>query len=166
MARKRKATPPTKEADNFTTTATVEPPVETQVEVPPVQSQPVEAQVVDTPAVENPSSFVERLGDRHRRPSIPDPFLIASDNLAGARLFESKRDRVMAIGFNERPIQAVLDLVKQAGFRWNPQEFVWMRAISPDSVAASRIEAERLYQQACQMIRQEKGTDTGQDIPF
>ncbi len=72
----------------------------------------------------------------------------------------------MAIGFNERPTQAILDLVKQAGFRWNPEERVWMHAIVADSAMATRIDAERLYQEVRQMIRQDKGTDTGQDIPF
>ena len=54
-----------------------------------------------------------------------DPFGIAIDNLAGVRLFESKRDRQMAIKFGEgrpedKPSQPVIDKMKETGFRWKP----------------------------------------------
>jgi hypothetical protein len=31
---------------------------------------------------------------------------------------------------------------------------------------STRIEAERLYQEVCKMIRQEKGIEAGQEVPF
>ena len=101
--------------------------------------------------------------------SIPDPFGIASDNLAGVRLSESKRDRRMAIQFGQgrpedKPSQDVLDTMKGAGYRWNPSERMWTHPVHPESAMTTRIEAERLYEDVCQMIRQEKGIETGPAI--
>jgi hypothetical protein len=150
MPRKRKPAQP-KEADSTTTTMTVEPPVETPAEPLPV---------------EPPITFVERLGERNSRPATPDPFLIAFDNIARVRLFENRQARVMAIKFDEKPAQAVTDVLKEAGFRWNPADRVWTQPVRGDSAMTTRIDAERLYQQVREMIRQDKGTDAGQDIPF
>jgi hypothetical protein len=115
-------------------------------------------------------SFADRVGQR-KWVSAPDPFGIASDNLAGVRLFESKRDRQMAIKFGEgrpedKPSQAVIDKMKEAGYRWNPSDRIWAHPVGADSALSTRIEAERLYQEVRQMIRQEKGIETGQEIPF
>ena len=113
-------------------------------------------------------SFADRVGQKKR---APDPFGIAADSVAGVRLFESKRDRQMAIKFGDgrpedKPSQAVIDTMKEAGYRWNPVDRLWAHPIHADSAMATRIEAERLYQEVRQMIRQEKGIETGQEIPF
>jgi hypothetical protein len=129
--------------------------------------------VAEPPAAETNSdrpSFAERVGQR-KWVSAPDPFGIATDNLAGVRLFESKRDRQMAIKFGEgrpedKPSQAVIDTMKEAGYRWNPSDRIWAHPAGADSAMSTRIEAERLYQQVRQMIRQEKGIETGQEVPF
>ena len=115
-------------------------------------------------------TFAERVGQR-KWVSAPDPFGIATDNLAGVRLFESKRDRQMAIKFGEgrpedKPSQAVIDKLKEAGYRWNPANKIWAHPVRGDSAMRTRIEAERLYQEVRQMIRQEKGIQTGQEVPF
>lgn len=116
------------------------------------------------------TSFAERVGPR-KWIQTPDPFEIARDNLAGVRLLESKQDRQMAIKFGEgrkedKPSQAVIDRIKDAGYRWNPADRIWAHQVSPESARATRIEAERLYQEVRQMIRQEKGIAGGQEIPF
>jgi hypothetical protein len=126
-----------------------------------------------TAVAEPPSSeysFTERVGPRKSIPT-PDPFEIARDNLAGVRLFESKQDRQVAIKFGEgrpedKPSQTVIDRIKEAGYRWNPTDRIWTHQVSPESARATRIEAERLYQEVRQMIRQEKGIEAGQEIPF
>src|SRR5712692_6927988 len=113
-------------------------------------------------------TFAERVGQRKWVPTA-DPFGIATDNLAGVRLFESKRDRQMAIKFGEgrpedKPSQAVIDTMKEAGYRWNPSDRIWTHPVWPESAMSTRIDAERLYQEVCKMIRQEKGI--GQEVPF
>ena len=115
-------------------------------------------------------SFAERVG-RRKPVAGPDPFEIAVDVAAGVRLFESKLDRQVAIKFGDgrpedKPSQAVIDMLKQEGFRWNRTHKIWARALTPESSMSTRIEAERLYQQIRGMIRQEKGIETGQDVPF
>jgi hypothetical protein len=114
-------------------------------------------------------SFAERVGQRNRV-TAPDPFGIARDNLAGVRLFESKRDRQMAIKFGEgrpedKPSQAVIEKVKEAGYHWNPTDRIWSHPVG-DSAMSTRIQAERLYQEVRQMIRQEKGIEIGPEVPF
>lgn len=126
--------------------------------------------VADAPASEG-KSFAERVGGK-QRPSVPDPFGIASDMLADVRLLESKQDRQMAIKFGEgrpedKPSQAVIDTLKDAGYRWNPMHKVWTHPVQGDAAMRTRIDAERLYQQIRTMIRQEKGIETAApEIPL
>jgi hypothetical protein len=131
------------------------------------------AVVAEPPAAEtkpNAPSFAERVGQR-KWVSAPDPFGIATDNLAGVRLFESKQERQMAIKFGDgrpedKPSQAVIDTLKEAGYRWNPSDRIWAHPVREDSAMTTRIDAERLYQEIRQMIRQEKGIEAGQEVPF
>lgn len=145
----RKRTPDEKPAENSTAVA-----------------EPQAAANDNAPAAnDNQPSFVARVGQRPRI-STADPFSIATDNLAGVRLFESKRDRQMALKFEEKPSQAVIEFLKEAGYRWNPVDRIWAHPVRPDSAMTTRIEAERLYQEVRQLIRQEKGIDSGQEVPF
>jgi len=139
----RKRTPDEKSTE--TTTAVAEPPV---------------AEV----SAEKPS-FAEKVGQK-KRPTAADPYGIAGDYLAGVRLFESKQDRQMALKFEEKPSQAVIDTLKEADYRWNPVDRIWAHPVRSDSAMSTRIEAERLYQEVRQMIRQEKGIEAGQEVPF
>jgi hypothetical protein len=128
--------------------------------------------VAEPPAAEaeaEAQSFAERVGQKKR--ISPDPFGIAADNIAGVRLFENRRRRQMGIKFGgggpeDKPSQEVIDTMKEAGYRWNPADRAWVHPIHAESAMATRIEAERLYQAVRQMIRQEKGIDTGQEVPF
>ena len=113
---------------------------------------------------DNPS-FAERVGQK-KWVSPADPFGIAKDNLAGVRLFESKQDRQMAIKFDEKPSRAVLDTLRDAGWVWKQADRIWAHALTPESAMSTRINAERLYQEVRQMIRQEKGIEAGQEVPF
>jgi hypothetical protein len=115
-------------------------------------------------------SFAERVGKR-KPVSAADPFEIAIDVAAGVRFFESSRDRQVAIKFGEgrpedKPSQAVIDKMKEAGFRWNRTDKIWAHPLTPDSAMSVRIEAERLYQEIRGIVRQDKGIETGQDVPF
>ncbi len=142
MPRKRPPKPPSTEPESSTATAVAEP-------EPAANPEPKQ-------------SFAERVGHRSQRSPAPDPFGIAGDYMAGVHLFESRRDGVMAIKFDEKPSQAVIDKVKDAGYRWNGFDKVWTHPVS----MSARIEAERLYQEVRQMIRQEKGIEAGPEIPF
>ena len=92
--------------------------------VPDQPSTETTTAVVEPPAADTTPdhpSFAERVGQR-KWVSAPDPFGIATDNVAGVRLFESKRDGQMAIKFGEdrpedKPSQAVIDTLKEAGYR-------------------------------------------------
>ena len=127
----------------------------------------------EPPAAEaNPEgqSFADRVGQK-KWVAAPDPFVIATDRLAGVRLFESRQDRQMAIKFGEgrpedKPSQAVIDTMKGAGYRWNPADRIWAYPVRADSAMSTRIDAERLFQDVCRMIRQEKGIESGQEVPL
>jgi hypothetical protein len=140
----------------------------------PDQESPETATVVADPSAPDagtePRSFAERVG-RRKPVSGPDPFEIAVDVAGGVRLFESKRDRQVAIKFGEgraedKPSQAVIDKLKQAGFRWNRTDKIWARPVTADAAMSVRIEAERLYQEIRGMIRQEKGIEAEQGVPI
>jgi hypothetical protein len=129
--------------------------------------------VAEPPAAEakpDGQTFADRVGQK-QRPSAPDPYGIAVDGIAGVRLLESKQDRQVAIKFGEgrpedKPSQAVIDKLKEAGYRWNPSHRIWAHPVRSDSAMATRIEAERLFQEVRHMIRQEKGIDAGQELPL
>jgi hypothetical protein len=137
---------------------------------PSTESTTAVAEPQATGAEANRPSFAERVGQRNRA-TATDPFGIARDNLAGVRLIESKRDRQVAIKFGEgrpedKPSQAVIDLLKEAGYHWNPSDRIWAHPVGGDSAMSTRIEAERLYQEVRQIIRQEKGIESGPEVPF
>jgi hypothetical protein len=72
----------------------------------------------------------------------------------------------MALKFDEKPSRAVLDKLIDAGYRWNPLDKIWAHPVRAESAMSTRIEAERLYQEVRQMVRQEKGIETSQEVPF
>jgi hypothetical protein len=142
-------------------------------QTPDQDSPETRTAVAEPPAADagtDQRSFAERVGKK-KPVSIADPFEIAVDVAAGVRFFESKRDRQVAIKFGEgrpedKPSQAVIDKMKEAGFRWNRTDKIWAHPLTPDSAMSVRIEAERLYQEVRGMVRQDKGIEKGQDVPF
>lgn len=155
MSRKRKSD---KESTDTTTTEATTPDASTTVTEPPATAND------ESPAAnDNRPSFAERVGQRNRV-AAPDPFVIAADHVVGVRLYESRRDRQMAIKFEEKPSRAVLDTMRDAGWVWKQADKIWAHAITPDSAATTRVKAERLYQEVCNMLRQEIGA--GREVPF
>ncbi len=159
MARKR--TP--KDSTPSETPTPVQPEPEQQPEAPVAT---VEPELPIPEATEQKPSFVDRIQQQRGRAIAADPFGIAGDYEAGVRLFESRRNRQMAIKFEEKPGQEVLDLVKSAGYRWNANDYMWVHPIEADSAMTTRIDAERLYQEVRGLIRQAKGIESGQEVPF
>lgn len=124
--------------------------------------------VAELPAADTQAegqSFAERVGQRSRV-TVADPFGIATDKLAGVRLYESKRDRQMAIKFDEKPSRAVLDKMNDAGWVWRQADRIWSHHVSPESALSTRIEAERLYHEVCKMIRRDRGIEAGPEVQF
>jgi hypothetical protein len=129
--------------------------------------------VAEPPAAEanaDGPGFADKVGQK-KSVTAPDPFGIAKDYLAGVELFDSKRDRQVAIKFGEgrpedKPSQAVIDTMKEAGFRWNPADRIWTHPVWPETAMSTRIDAERLYQDVCKMIRHEKGIEAAPEVPF
>jgi hypothetical protein len=132
--------------------------------------QPGATQAPEQPASGGQPSFDERVGHSNGI-TVPDPFGIAGDYLADVRLFESRRDRQVAIQFGEgrledKPSPEVIGKLKEAGYRWNPVDKIWAYPLEPASAMSTRINAEKLFKEVCQMIRKEKNIDTEQEIPF
>src|SRR5262245_3317194 len=94
----------------------------TAVAEPPASEASAGADAPTPETSGNGKSFAERVGQRKK---IADPFGIAGDYQAGIRLFESREDRQMALKFEEKPSQAVIDKLKEAGYRWQPANGVW-----------------------------------------
>lgn len=153
---------PRKRTPNQPTTDTeTQPATEAQTEAATATAEPPEAEVP-----QQTESFVERLQQQRSRSMASDPFGIAGDYEAGIRLFENRKDRLMVIKFEQKPGTDVLNLLKDAGFRWNPRDQVWVHPIYKEEAMRIRIGAERLYQEVRGMIRQERGIEAGPDIPF
>jgi hypothetical protein len=119
---------------------------------------------------EDQRGFAERVGQK-KSVSVADPFEVAVDTAAGVRLFESRRDRQVAIKFGEgrpedKPSPEIIDKLKQAGFRWHRNHRIWAHPLTPDSSMSTRIEAERLYQEIRGTIRRERGIESEQGVPF
>ena len=177
MARKRKSTTqielPGDTTSNTTSTTVAEAPagIQTDATIPTAGMQPdvpvPPAGISEQPPVtgENRPSFAERVGQKKGN-TASDPFGIAGDYLAGVRLFESRRDHQMALKFNEKPSQAVIAKLKEAGYRWNPNDMIWAQPVWPATAMTTRIKAERLFQEISQMIRAEKGIENSPEIPF
>jgi hypothetical protein len=152
MSRKRKS-------DNAPTEPAIPADAATAVAEPPAGEAKADGQ-----------SFADRVGQK-KSVTAPDPFSVAKDYIAGVELFDSKCDRQVAIKFGEgrpedKPSQAVIDTMKEAGFRWNPENRIWAHPLRSESAMSTRIDAERLFQDVCKMIRQEKGIEVGSEVPF
>ena len=161
MSRKRKKDD---QSTDSNTSETITPEATTPVAGTALENPPATPANDNLPAAnDNRPSFAERVGQRVRA-SAADPYVIAADHVVGVRLYESKRDRQMAIKFEEKPSRAVLDKMRDEGWVWKQADKIWAHALTPDSAATTRVKAERLYQEVCTMIRQEIGA--GREVPF
>jgi hypothetical protein len=108
----------------------------------------------------------------------PDPFPIDTDAKVGARLQGRQRYfdtdlgryafRRIEIKFDEKPDeQTVIDKIKEAGFEWNREQKAWSKIVPKDEAIRARVDAERLFQEATQMLRAAKGVAAEpQKTPF
>ena len=84
-----------------------------------------------------------------------------TDPESGVHLTEDRQNRRMTIKFDEKPSEEVRALMKgeQYGFRFDGEDEVWYKKISPAKPRQSRQEAEDLAFQAANLIREEKGLE-------
>jgi hypothetical protein len=117
------------------------------------QDQQAEGSATDAPGTGEPpqagkSKWVARFGS-------------FGDYQAGVRVIEDRENHLMTIKFNEKPSQAVRDVMKskEHGFQFDPEEQVWYKKISAARPAQSRKEADDLAFTVANMIRAEKGLE-------
>ena len=127
--------------------------------------------VAEPPAPEtngNSQGFADRVRQRQWA-AASAPFGGIFDTVAKVSVFEGRQGRQMTIKFGQgrpedKPSHAVITRMKEAGYRWDPTDRIWAYPVRPGSVVRTRIEAERLYQEVCDMIRQEKGLEPGPEL--
>jgi hypothetical protein len=136
---------------------------------PDQESTETSTTVTETPpaaeTTEPSPRFADKVGQR-KWVSPPDPYEIAVDPVAGVRLYEDRQERQMAIKFEKKPPQPVIDKMHEEGWIWKPADKIWARPLWADSAMSTRIKAERVFDDVCKMIRQEKGIETSQEVPF
>jgi hypothetical protein len=144
-------------------------PPETTAAEPAAAEPPVsEAAIAET--AEDTPKFADRVGKKKWTPR-PERSQVVIDSSTGVQLFRSDRKSRMEIQFgdgspNDKPSQGVLDKMHAAGWKWKSADRVWVQPFTPDSVIRKHIEAERLFDDVSQIIRQEKGVATGPQVPF
>jgi hypothetical protein len=97
-------------------------------------------------------------------PPVADPFQVAHDNLAGAKLLESRRRRELLLVFDAKPSPEVIAKVKEHGFRWNNTEKLWVRKIAHEAANQDRLEGHRAYRSVVSMIRTERGHQSAAEL--
>lgn len=115
-------------------------------------------------------SQVEELreaGDEAERPKIPNPFTFINDTAAGVRVAYGRDPYQAEIRFKDgKPSEAVRQIMKEAGFRWNPPFEAWTRPVEYNTRAQDRIVAERTARAVTKLVCEEKGIEPSQqDMP-
>jgi hypothetical protein len=83
------------------------------------------------------------------------------DNLAGVHLVEDRKNKRMTIQFEEKPSDDVRAVMKgdPYHYRFDNEEQLWYKPISPHTPNTSRAEADELVLKVANMIRAEKGIE-------
>jgi len=96
----------------------------------------------------------------------PNPRAWETNNEAGVE-YRTRSDPYEAqLMFREKPSQAVIDYVKNQGFRWNGQDKVWVRPIRFETREQDRLIARRAYDEVVKMALKEKGISTDAEVAF
>jgi len=106
-------------------------------------------------------------GDARQYPPEPNPRGWAHNNVVNVE-FSTRRDPYQAqLAFKDKPSQAVIDALKDAGFRWNGPDKIWTRPVNYDTQAQDRLVASRTYHKVVDMLLEEKGlAPEGDRTPF
>jgi hypothetical protein len=133
-------------------------------------AQPAEEPTPATETTAAPAAPERQPGDEPaetKRNPGPDPHVIEIDPQAGARLLSRHRYydkaleryafRDVQIKFDEKPGQAILDKIKEAGFDWDQEDKAWSKKVARDEAIRTRVDAERLFKEVAGMLREAKG---------
>jgi len=99
------------------------------------------------------------------RNELPDPHSIDQISLSEAkdgammRLLRSHRFRQMQIQFDEKPLKDVTLQLKDAGWTWNHHDKTWFLPLGRGTEISKTIDAERLFKQLADQIRESKGLE-------
>jgi hypothetical protein len=104
-------------------------------------------------------------GDGQSRARVPDPFwfdsVALSDEKDGPRMYlgRSRARREMQMAFDEKPDDATLQALREAGFRWNGSHKVWTLHLERDVEWRGHADAERLFKNIANTIREKNGLE-------
>ena len=90
-------------------------------------------------------------------PPEPNPRSWARHAKAGVQLLTHRDPYEAALIFQDKPSPAVIDFLKESGFRWNGPEKAWTRPVNFETQAQDRLIASRTYHKVVNMILEEKG---------
>ena len=79
---------------------------------------------------------------------------------ASHREYQDKENRIYLsiIKFDEKPSPEVIKMLRASEFDWNQENKEWIRPVRFATRQQDRITADRIFDDVCQMIRQERGT--------
>jgi hypothetical protein len=106
-----------------------------------------------TPHREHGQSHADAVGKREPRYNEQGKI----DVLAGAKLLEHHHPYLSIIRFNEKPSDAVRDVMHKNGFEWKQQNKEWARPINFETRVQDRVHADRVFDEVTKMIRTERG---------
>jgi hypothetical protein len=132
-------------------------PTETQIEA----DNPVIPLIED----EKDTSFDPAELERQEKPKQyqPDPHLIERISLGDGpdapqmRLYRNNRMQQMAIVFDEKPEPEQIAKLRENGFRWRNDDGAWTKQIDRDAKWKTQVDAERIFRDIGNAIRQEQG---------
>lgn len=126
------------------------------------ETDSVEQPQADSPAAEAPGSAAGQAGGKGNWVAR---FGTWADYEAGVRLTEDRENRRMMIKFDEKPSEAVREVMKREhGYQFDGEDQAWYKRVNFAKPKQSRQEAEDLALQVANMIRAEKELEQKQSF--
>ena len=80
------------------------------------------------------------------------------------RLFRNHRMQQVAITFDEKPGPEVIDQLRDAGFRWRGAERAWTKQLDPQAKWKTQMDAEKLFADLGNQIRESNGREPSSSV--
>lgn len=137
--------------------------------MPRRRKPPAPEAAIDTPvapALPPPVPPVDAADAAPEKEKPIDPRSLASISLTAdantgpmVRLWRHRKKGVMAVLFDEKPEARFTEMLKEAGFRWQPQDRAWELPVDPDRPWAASLDAERAFYAVGNAVRQAAGLE-------